>query len=166
MTKLYDLTTNYLTLMQLLEDDNQDVDAIKEELSHIEMQFNEKAESIARLILNYESDVDATEKELGRLSARKKTLDNKIKWLKEYLLNEMIVAKLDKIPGKVLTLSLRKSPMSINIVDSDSVPQEFKKLVPESWVVDKKLVADHIKDSGEIPSGIEAIIDKKTLMIK
>jgi len=97
---------------------------------------------------------------------RKKSYDKRSEWLRNYLISEMVVAEKNEVNGNVLRLSLRKNPMSINVLDQKLVPMEYQKLIPESYTVDKKLIADHIKTCGEIPPGIEAITDRKSLQIK
>lgn len=164
---LYELTEEYRNLeLTLLESDDQNNEALKAQFELISEQLNVKAESIAKIILNYDGKLEATAKELTRLDARKKILENRIKYLKEYLQEQMQNAHLEKISGEILTITLAKNPMSINVLDQTLVPKEYQKCIPEQWVVDKKSIADHIKLSGEIPPGIEAITDKKSVRIR
>jgi hypothetical protein len=78
----------------------------------------------------------------------------------------MTVANINKIKGDVLDLSLRANPPSVNIIDNDSIPDDYRKIIPESWQPDKISILKAFKDNGEIVSGCEIITDKKTLVIK
>lgn len=78
----------------------------------------------------------------------------------------MEVAQKDKINGKVLTISLQVNPISIKVTDADLVPLVFRKIIPETFTVDKKAITDWFKQHGEIPDGCEVVTDKKSLRIK
>jgi hypothetical protein len=78
----------------------------------------------------------------------------------------MLATGVDKIPGQLATVSLQTNPMSIVVIDQNLVPKEYQTLIPEQWQVNKKMIADHVKNTGEIPNGIEVIKDKKSVRIR
>jgi hypothetical protein len=170
--KLYELSEQYRNLSELYLTDianpnePQEIDILKLQLDSITDQLKTKSENIAKLVLNYESDADATDKEIKRLSSRKTTLENRVKYLKDYLLNEMQFAKLDKIQGEILNLSLCKSPKSVVILDKEQVPVIFRRTIPETYEIDKRSIIENFDKTGEIPNGTDVITDKKYLKIK
>jgi hypothetical protein len=166
--KLYELSEKYNNLINILNDDEIDLQEsdLKTELNEIQTQFNDKAENIGKLILSLDSEALCIKNEIERLNKRKASAERKVEWLKSYLLNEMIVSKQDKIEGKLLTLSLRKNPPSCVIPNMDLVPQEFRRVIPETWQPDKKSIIDLFKQTGEIFDWCDVITDKKSLSIK
>lgn len=164
---LYELTEEYRNLeLTLLESDDQNNEAIKAQFESISEQLNVKAENIAKIILNYDGELEATTKELSRLQQRKKTLENKIEYLKKYVLEQMQIAKLEEISGEILNLTVCKSPKSIIITDKDKVPLEFRIEIPATFEIDKKSVLKHFENTGEILDGTKVITDNKYLKIK
>jgi hypothetical protein len=165
---LYELAEAYKTLSVLaLDDENFDVETLKTELAKVTTEFNDKAENIAKLYLQLESDETACKNEIDRLSKRHKSANTKKEWLKAYLLNELQNAKIDKVKGSVVSISLRKSPKpTVNILDATKIPHELCKYVPEAYVPDKELILKHAETTGEVVEGVEVITDKKYVVIK
>lgn len=169
MAHLYELSEQYRNLVATLSDsDTEEIteQSIKDRLQNITEQLNTKVESIGKLILELSSDSDVMQKEIDRLSNRKRIADNKIIWLKTYVLQEMLSSGIKKISGEVVTLTLRDAPVSVNILNKDEVEEKFRRIVPETWDVNKQLIVSNFKETGEVPKGCEMITTRKTLMIK
>lgn len=166
MVHLYELSTQYSLLTDLLESGEATQESVESLLKEITTQINDKAESIGKLILSLESDTNVIIGEINRLTQRKTTKLNRIEWLKTYLLQELTCANLDKVKTPVVSVSIRTNPPSINVVNPNIVPQEYRRIIPETFEIDKKKILDAIKDTGEIIAGIEVIKDKKRLEVK
>lgn len=162
---LYELTNEYNSLIALLEDSEIDEQTLKNKLLETKGEMEFKFESLGKIILELDAKFEIISKEIDRLTNRSKTFKNRKEWLKSYVLQEMQIIGKDKIEGDILTLSLAKNPMSIEIVDENLVPDEFKEQVI-TYKIDKKKIADRVKDTGEIPNGINVITDKKSLRIR
>lgn len=87
--KLYELAVQFRELQDMLEDENVDVEVIQNTLEGIEFEFTEKVENIAKLIKGLEAEEKAIKEEEERLSKRRKALENKREWLKQYLMENM-----------------------------------------------------------------------------
>ena len=85
MAALYELTGEFLQLMDMLEDEECDEQCIMDTLESVEYEIEDKADGYAKIIKSLESNVDGLSKEADRLIARKKTYENRIKWLKQNL---------------------------------------------------------------------------------
>jgi len=166
MDKLYELTDQYKQLEQML--DEADEEYPRDALDVIKDRIEDKAESVTKMIRSYETESDAVGAELERLTKRKKALLNKSTWLKGYLLQEMQVAGIEKIKRELFTISLRPCPASVNIVNLDEIPIEYRRIIPEKWEPDKKAMIDLYKEKeGDIIiPGVEIVTDKKSLSIK
>jgi hypothetical protein len=125
-----------------------------------------RSKNICKLILTKQAETKAIDEEISRLTNRNRINDNKINWLKNYVQVEMQNANVDKVDGQVLSASLQKNPVSCVIVDESLVPLIFKKIIPESYVIEKKLIVEEFKRSGEIQPGTQMITDKKSLRIR
>jgi len=165
--KLYELSELYRNLQSYLsEQDIIDEAKFREQLSQITEAFNIKVENVAKIIKESDYEVGVIKQELTRLSSRKNTLEKQIDWLKNYLQTEMQVANTDKIQGEILTVSLQKSPPSVKVIDANLVPQNFRRIIPETFEIDKDKILTAVKATGESIDGVEIINDKKTLRIR
>ena len=145
----------------IVESQHDEVDI--EQLKQLEMAFKDKAVACATVTKNLRAESDAVNAEIQRLQNRKAAIDNNRKQLSAYVLLEMQRAGLDKIDGDVHRIRRAKSPLSIQVLDENSVPTEFRKVVIER-TVDKKAIRDHVKETGEVVEGIE-VIQKEHLRI-
>jgi predicted nuclease with TOPRIM domain len=147
--KLYELTTNYLSLMEMAEE--MDTDTLKDTLESIEEEINDKAENIAKLIKNLNADVDALKTEEKRLADRRKSLENKVTHLKEYLQNQLEVAGLDKVKRPTITVSIQNNPPSLKVLD-EKLLSDY--MIPQDPKLDKKAILTALKEGMEV-SGAE-----------
>lgn len=167
--KLYEISDqlNFITASLDCETDEPiDKESLTKQLNELQLEFKVKVENIAKIILDYDANLDATTKELTRLTNRKRSLENKIEWLKNYLLEQMQATGNDKIQGEILNVSIAKSPKSVVILDKDKVPKEFRRAIPETWEIDKHSILENFEKTGEIPEGTDVITDKKNVRIR
>lgn len=146
MTKLYELTQNYVSLMEMAEE--MDATTLQDTLESIEEEIHDKAENIAKLIKNINADVDALRNEEKRLADRRKSLENKVTHLKEYLQNQLEVAGLDKVKRPTLTVSIQNNPPSVEIADESLIPSDYR--IPQPDKIDKKSLLTMLKDGMKI----------------
>ena len=152
--KLYELANDYGKLQDKLEFAEMDKQSIIDDLEKIEGELTFKVEQIAKMVITLGSNVSACEDEINRLSAKKKTYDNKMEWLKTYLLQSLKDAQIDKVKGQMVNVSIRENPKSVRILSIDEIPEEFKEKREET-VVKKVDILAHFKETGEIVSGVE-----------
>ena len=72
---------------------------------------------------------------------------------------------LQKIETELGSLSIAKSPISVEITNEDELPDEFKQQVVTTKI-DKKAIADNFKATGEIPNGVVIHTENTNLRIK
>jgi hypothetical protein len=165
---LYELSQSVRTLQVMSDDEeNFNPELVKVELAQVKVEFDEKVESIGKLVLNLEVDELALKTEIDRLEQRKKVAKGKIDFWRNYLITEMQNAKQDKVKGQVLNVSLRDNTKpTVNILDASKIPHELCKFIPESYVPDKELILNRTKTTGEVVEGAEVITGKKYVTIK
>lgn len=159
--KLYELTQNYLNLLELLENPDVPKEVVEAALEEVEGSFDDKAENIVKLIKSIEADVKGYKEEETRLSTRRKTLENKVKGLKDYLEGSMIALDKKDIKGKIFTLAIKKNPPSVIIDDFNVLPMEYKKIEEKE---DKKKIKESIDNGIEVPGA--RIEQKESLRIR
>ena len=147
--KLYELTQNYLNLLDLLENPEVPADIIQSAIEEVEGNFEDKAENIVKLIKSVEGDIKTYKEEELRLSTRRKTLENKVINLKVYLESSLKAIGKKEIKGKLFTLKIQKNAPSVVIDDLNTIPKEYLK---ESIVlVDKTKLKDDLKNGLDVP---------------
>lgn len=155
MANLYELTADFKEAEYLYNNAESHDEMLEAEkyLVEAEVGLTEKAENIARLIKNFESERDVFKKEATRLLDKAESFDNKVSNLKRYLQDNLEVAGIDKVKGELFTVSLQNNAMSLDINSIDQIPNEFKR-TPEP-VVNKRELLKYIKETGEIFEGVE-----------
>ena len=71
---LYEITGDYLSLMDMMQDSDADEQILADTLEGIEGEFEEKADAYAKIIRNLTAYIDAIKTEEERLSAKRKSL--------------------------------------------------------------------------------------------
>lgn len=151
--KLYELTGAFNDIFNLLESDEEvDLQTLEDTLQSIEGAIEQKAGGIARIILSLQKTAEAFGSEAQRLAEKKRTTENKVKWLKDYLIAAMTATAKEKILTDVGTVSRRKSPASIKVLDPFEVPASYWYTPPPE--LDKKSILEDLKRGASIP-GVE-----------
>ena len=145
--KLYELTQNYLNLLDLLENPEVPADIIQSALEEVEDNFEDKVENIIKLIKSVGGDIETYKQEELRLSIRRKALENKVANLKEYLEGSLKAIGKTEIKGKLFTLKIQKNAPSVVIDDLNTIPKEYLKVVEE---VDKKRIKEDLKNGLDV----------------
>ena len=111
-----------------------------------------KAENIAKLIKTLEVDIAGFKEEEKRLSDRRKSLENRVKNLKEYLDGAMKLTSKTKFKGKLFSFNIQKNAPGVSILDEKLIPKEY--LIEQAPVIDKKAILNDLKNGEDIP-GVE-----------
>ena len=150
--KLFELIDQYNKVLSMVDDES-DVQAIQDTLEGIEGTITDKAESIAKLMKSIEADEQAIKAEEDRLKARREALTNRRLSIKDYLQNQLIEAKIDKLKGTMFTVWIQNNPPSVQIAEGAKVPEKY--LVPQEPQIDKRTLLDDLK-AGAVYEGITA----------
>ena len=126
-----------------------DPEVMQDTLDSIEDAIESKAGNIAKLVRNLESDVSAYKEEEDRLKTKRQATENKVKWLKTYLEDNMKLTGKTKFKSGMFNFSIQKNPASVNITDEKIIPEEF--LIPQSPKVDKTSIKEILKRGIEVP---------------
>lgn len=127
-------------------------------LDNLNEQLNIKRENIALYIKNLVADSKAIDEEIKNLTARKRSINNKVDWLKSYLANDL---QGNKFETAKVVVSFRKSK-SVDIQPNANIPDEF--LIIQEPKPDKAGLKKAIQ-AGEVISGV-SIVEKSNISIK
>lgn len=165
MSTLYELTGNYVTLMDMLDDPDVDPITLMDTLDAVEGELDEKAENYGRIIRNLEAEAKALKEEVDRLSRRKKTIDNNIDSLKKRLQMAMELTNRPKIDTPLFKFYIQKNAPSV-VVDLDDLqdmPMEY--LTYHEPTVNKTALKDALKAGLDL-TGIAHLEQSQSLRIR
>ena len=138
MAKLYELANNYRNLTELIDREDVEQDLIQNALKECKGDIEEKVDNIVKLIRNTESDIEGYKAEEKRLNARRKSLENTVTSLKNYLDSNLKALNLREVKTKLFSCKYQKSKASVEVLDQEVIPREF--IVTEEKVEDRKSV--------------------------
>lgn len=158
---LYEITQEQANLNNMLEESMGELTPELEAALSINLDnFNTKAEGYVKAIKNYKAEQDAIAEEIKKLQNKKKVCENAIERMKDALKTAMDVFDTPKVQAGLFKISLTKSE-SVNIIDEDAIPQEYKKI---KYEVSKTDIKNAIK-GGLVVEGAE-IVENKSITIR
>ena len=103
--------------------------------------------------------------EENRISEQRKTLENRLKKFKEYVKDCMEKGGFTKIETSLGTLSIAKNPPSVEIINEDEIPSEYK-TETVTIKIDKTAIKNNFTKTGEIPAAVNINTQNTSLRIK
>lgn len=159
---LYDITNAFPVLMEQEEMSEEDKEKVEEELTVL---LQQKSQNIIGYIRNIDLTIEAMKNEEKRIPEQRKALENKLTRFKEYVKECMEKGGISKVETGLGSLTIAKNPVSVEIINEDEVPSEFKQEVV-TVKIDKTAIKNHFKETGEIPAGININTQNTSLRIK
>lgn len=159
---LYEITGAFPKLMAQEEMSEEDKNKVEEELTTL---LQKKSNSVIAYSKNIELAIKAMKEEETRISTNRKTLENRLEQFKKYVKECMECNGINKIETDLGTLSIARSPISIEIANEEEIPDEYKEVI-FTTKVDKKKIAEAFKSTGELIEGVEIHTDNTNLRIK
>lgn len=165
MSSLYEITEDYMKLLEMMEDPELDPQTLADTMEGIEGELEIKAESYAKVMRNLEADILGIDAEVERLSARKKAIKNNIARMKEALQLAMEKTGKTKFKTELFSFGIQKSAPAV-IVDEqyiENIPERFLKYSEPT--INKTAIKEAI-NAGEDLDGIAHLEQKQSLRIK
>lgn len=142
ISELYELSNDYLQVLDMMDDDTWDEQTVRDTLEAVEGEFDYKADSMAKIIKSLQANAEMVKAEIERLSARAKSFENKAEFFKGVLFQNMKATGKQKIKTAMFTISIAKNggkePLKIT-GDISDIPMKY--LIPQ----DPKLDTDAIR---------------------
>lgn len=149
--QLYKLADEYLLACDYLSELDMPPEVVADTLESLQGDIQTKATNIAMFIKTLEANANGLEEAEREISKRKRATLNRISEIKDYLLYNMQRTGIKKIESPYISISLKKNPPKVDILQSGAVPQEFMRQeeAPPPFP-DKKAIADYLK-AGNTP---------------
>ncbi|MDD5580517.1 MAG: siphovirus Gp157 family protein [Methylobacter sp.] len=162
---LYDLSSHYLSALDALTDPEMDLPAevINDTLEALTDEIEDKAVNVAKFLRNMETTTQAIKEAEAAMAKRRKTLENRINWMKAYLKDNMERTGITKVECPYFKLSLQVNPPAVAILDEAAIPAEFKEPIL-SWKIDKMAIKEAIKHGDVVPGA--DLVNGNRLVIK
>lgn len=158
MSALYELVAQHRSLEALAASEDLPVEMIADTLEGLEGEVTQKATSVAKFVMNCEATAEAIEKAAAQMMIRAKRLNARAEHVRNYLYTNMKAAGILKIEALEFTVSVKKNPPAVNVLDETMVPAEYMVTPPPpppppppAARPDKKKIADALKADIDIP---------------
>lgn len=151
MTALFQLAAEHRALSDKLHDLELDDQTILDTLESESTDLIEKGKNVAAVFRNLESDAKQIKEEEQRLAERRKAYEKRAESLKNYLKTNMEVAGIQKIECPWFVISIAQNPEAVTVDDESLIPRDYFKEIPVSYVLDKSLLKQAIKDGYTVP---------------
>lgn len=160
---LFELSEQYNTLLDLLQEDT-DNEQLQIMLGGLEGKIEEKIENTVLVMKTLEAEADIIDAEIKRLSQRKASIKNNAERLKQNIESTMRNLEISKIKGKFHTVSFKKNPPKLNILDENAIDESYFNIKTER-ALDKRRLLEDMKNDNYFGFGVE-VIQEVSLSIK
>lgn len=165
MATLYELTTEYMELLAMLEDPDVDEDLIADTLEGIDGELEVKADGYARVMRQMDADAKAIKAEEERLANRRKSLENRAANLKSRLQQMMEITGKVKFKTELFSFGIQKNPAAVVIDEQyiENIPEEY--LIRQDPKIDRAKLKEDLK-AGKDLDGIAHLEQTESLRIR
>ena len=163
MVSLYKLTEQQRELKEIAGNSDNPED-FADTFEGLEGQFNDKAVAVIYVVQNMDSDIEAIDLEIKRLSARKKAIQNKTESIREYLRINMEANEITKIDCPLFSITLAKG-RDVVVIDNEAIIPDELMVSSVAIKPDKAEILRRLK-GGEIIEGAHIDKSKTSLRIK
>ena len=138
--KLYEISEELVTLEDMLYDDTVDQETVQDTLEMINMDFEDKADNYAKIIRTMDASIKALKDEEQRLSGRRKSLEERQKWLKDTLEANMRYTGKMKFKTPMFSFSIQKNGGLEPLVITGELED-----IPGSYMIKQPPIPDNMK---------------------
>ena len=169
MASLYELTGDYAKFAEIAQQGDLDDDMqamLDDALANLADDIEVKLEGYAKVIKNFESDIEGLKKEEDRLAGTRKTLENRVKSMKTAMRDSMIATGKLKVKGDLFSFTVRNNAPSVVMDEQyiENIPEKY--LIAQEPKIDRKLLAEDLKADGAALEGIAHLESSQSILIK
>lgn len=138
MSGLYELSKEYLQLMEMADEGELDPETLEEALLDLDDEIEIVAENCAKMLLELEATNQMLDTEIKRLQKKKSQNASNMDTIKKSLEKAMVVTKKEKFKTALFGFSIQKNPASVVLDRPDAVPAEYR--IPQPDKTDTKKI--------------------------
>lgn len=120
---------------------------------------------LVNTILAKEQEITTLKAEEQKISNKRKFAETQLDKFKEEVKKVLEANGIEKIETEAGKISVRQNPISIDVVDIEKVPDEYKS-TKITVTVDKKKITDNFKATGELVEGVVINTQNTSLQVK
>jgi len=165
MASLYELTGDYLQLMEMMSDPDMDPQTIADTMEGIDGEIEVKAENYAKIMKSLESDAKGIKAEEERLKKRRQTIENNIDDMKKRLQAAMEATEKFKFKTDLFSFGIQKNPPKLVMDEQyiENIPEEYIKY--EEPTVNEQKIKEDLKAGLDL-GGIAHLEQTQSLRIR
>ena len=151
MTAMYELTQNYLNLLDMAAEVDADDECIKDTFEALEGEIEVKAENCMKLVRQELASAKAIDAEIKRLQTLKKSHENAATRIKKIVSDAMIVTGKRKFKTPLFSFWIQANPPKLVLgagVTASDVPEEYI-TIPEPEI-NNEAVKKALKEGKEL----------------
>lgn len=161
---LYDITGQFLKLLELAQDETTDQKTIDDTMESINCDYEDKADGYAMVDYELDSRVKALKTLKKEIDKKIRLTENNRKRVRENLKQSMIATGKRKFSTALFSFRVQNTAPSLDILDETKIPKEFWK--PHDPVLDRKALLTEVKKDPEKYIGCATIKTGEALVIK
>jgi hypothetical protein len=89
-----------------------------------QLELTEKATNVAAFARNLDASAKAIKEAEQAMARRRRALENRSQWIKDYLKRNMEATGITKIECPWFVLSIRNNPPAVDVTDKDALPDD------------------------------------------
>lgn len=135
MATLYELTNEFMELLDMLEDPEIEEQVVLDTLEGIDFELELKADGYAKVIKELEGSIETIKAEQTRLAKKKSTMEANIARLKNNLQDVMVKTGKTKFKTDLFSFNIQKNggkaPVILDVKDTSELPDELVRIKEE-----------------------------------
>ena len=160
---LYELTGDWLAMYEAADDPDIEFDAWFDTIDGIDQAIEDKADGYAMVIAEMQNQAAGLYQQIQRLDARKRTIENRIKAMKEHLAAAMEATGKTKFKTQLFSFGIQNNaPTVVLDCDVEDLPKQFVRYAEPT--ADKKKIAELLKNG--VPFQYAHLEQGRSLRIK
>ena len=162
---IYELTEQYMRLLELAEDPDCDPDVLQDTMEALEGEIEDKADGYAIVMKELEASEQKIKNEVDRLNNRRLTIANNMRAMKLRLQTSMIETGKTKFKTELFSFGIQKNPPAVVMDEQylENIPQKY--LVQQDPTIDKKKIKEDLKAGVDL-EGIAHLEQTQSLRIR
>lgn len=123
---LYAIADEYLLVARSLADLDLPEEVINDTLEGASGDLENKFWNLGALILQFEGEAAMMKDAEQRIASRRKSMENRVNWMREYLLVQLIRTGFSAIESPEFVISVRDNPPKVVLDNEDAIPKAYK----------------------------------------
>ena len=150
---LYEIVGQFKGLERLADMEDLPADLIRDTLEGLQGDLQLKATNVAKFILGLEAEADAMAQAAEAIRQRGERRKRRAESIRAYVLFQLQTAGITKVECPEFTMSVRKNPEAVQIMDPTQVPAEFMvQPEPPPPRPDKTAIKAALKSGRDVPT--------------